>query len=147
MPDLVREIVIDATPETIWPLLTTTEGWLRWEGTEGEVDARPGGVYEVLVAGGYQSRGEFVEVVPHERVVLTFGWEMEGNPITPGSTRIEITLAPEGTKTLLRLAHLGLPDDNAVAEHIHGWDHYLGRLAAVAAGEEVEPDTGPGQPA
>ena len=140
MPDLVREIVIDATPETIWPLLTTTEGWLRWEGTAGEVDGRPGGVYDVLVAGAYRGKGEFVEVVPHERVVFTFGWEMEGNPITPGSTRVEITLTPEGTKTLLRLAHLGLPDDDAVAQHTQGWDHYLERLSAVAIGEEVEPD-------
>lgn len=144
MPDLVREIVIDATPETIWPLLTTTEGWLRWEGTEGEVDARPGGIYRILVAGEYLGVGEFVEVVPHERVVFSFGWDMPDNPITPGSTRVEITLHPEGTKTLLRLAHLGLPDDNAVAEHIHGWDHYLARLGSVAAGEAVDPDSGPG---
>lgn len=145
MPDLMREIVIDATPETIWPLLTTTEGWLRWEGTDGEIDARPGGIYRILVAGEYLGVGEFVEVVPHERVVFTFGWDMPDNPITPGSTRVEITLQPEGTKTLLRLAHTGLPDDNAVTEHIHGWDHYLARLAAVGAGEAVDPDSGPGQ--
>lgn len=140
MADLVREILIDASPETIFPLLTTAEGHLQWEGTEVEIDARPGGIYRVLVAGQFTGLGEFVEVVPNERVVFTFGWEMEGNPITPGSTRVAITLVPEGSKTLVRLEHSGLPDANAVEQHTQGWDHYLGRLAVVGAGGSVEPD-------
>jgi uncharacterized protein YndB with AHSA1/START domain len=144
MPDLVREIVIDATPETIWPLLTTTEGHLRWEGTEGEIDARPGGVYDILVAGEHRGRGEYVEVVPHERIVFTFGWDMPGNPITPGSTRVEITLAADGSKTRLTLRHSGLPDADAVAQHVHGWDHYLSRLAVVGGGGDAGADSGPG---
>ena len=94
MADLVREVLIDATPETIFPLLTTAEGHLQWEGTEAEIDARPGGVYRVLVAGEHVGLGEYVEVVPNERVVFTFGWDMPGNPIRPGSTQVEITLDP-----------------------------------------------------
>jgi len=144
MADLVREILIDATPETIFPLLTTSEGHVRWEGTEAEIDARPGGVYNVLVAGAYRGVGEYVEVVPNEKVVFTFGWDMPDNPIAPGSTRVEITLTPEGSKTLVRLVHSGLPDANAVLEHTHGWDHYLGRLAVVGAGGDAGPDAGPG---
>jgi len=143
MAQLEREIMIDATPETIFPLLTTTEGYLRWEGTEAENDARPGGIYRIVVAGAYAGAGEFVEVVPNEKVVFTFGWDMPDNPITPGSTEVEITLHPEGSKTRLRLVHRGLPDDDAVAQHIHGWDHYLGRLAVVSAGGDPGPDTGP----
>ena len=145
MAQLEREIMIDATPETIFPLLTTTEGMLRWEGTEAEIDARPGGVYRILVAGEHRGAGEFVEVVPNEKVVFTFGWDMPGNPITPGSSEVEITLQPEGSKTRLRLVHRGLPED-AVGDHIHGWDHYLGRLATVSAGGEVGADAGPSGP-
>ena len=96
----------------------------------------------MLVAGEYQSAGEFVEVVPKERLVYTFGWEQEGNPITPGSTTVEITLHPEGTKTRLRLVHRGLPDD-AVEQHTQGWTHYLDRLAQRAAGGDPGPDTRP----
>lgn len=143
MAELMREILIDATPETIFPLLTTAEGHVRWEGTEAEIDARPGGVYRVLVAGSFQGVGEYVEVVPNKKVVFTFGWDMPDNPITPGSTRVEITLTPEGSKTLLRLVHTGLPDEDAVAQHTHGWDHYLARLATVGAGGDVDPDAGP----
>jgi uncharacterized protein YndB with AHSA1/START domain len=144
MADLVREVLIDATPDTIFPLLTTAEGHLRWEGTDAEIDARPGGIYRVVVAGEYVGLGEFVEVVPNERIVFTFGWDMPDNPIRPGSTRVEITLIPDGSKTLVRLSHSGLPDDDAVAMHIHGWDHYLARLSVVGAGGDAGPDLGPG---
>jgi uncharacterized protein YndB with AHSA1/START domain len=139
MAELVREIVIDATPETIYPFLTVPERHLEWEGTEVEIDPRPGGIYRVLIAGEHQAAGEYVEVVPNEKVVFTFGWEQEGNPITPGSSRVEITLHPEGTKTRLRMVHSGLPED-AVADHTQGWDHYLDRLATVAVGGTVHDD-------
>ncbi len=140
MADLVREIMIDATPDTIWPFLTEADRHVEWEGTKVELDPRPGGIYRVLVAGEFQSAGEFVEVVPKERLVFTFGWEQEGNPITPGSTTVEITLHPEGTKTRVRLVHRGLPDDNAVEQHTQGWTHYLDRLALRAAGGDPGPD-------
>jgi uncharacterized protein YndB with AHSA1/START domain len=142
MAELVREIMIDATPETIWPYLTQADRHIEWDGTEAELDARPGGIYRVLVAGQYQAAGEFVEVVPMQKVVYTFGWEQEGNPIAPGSSRVEITLAAEGNKTRLRLVHSGLPAD-AVSDHTHGWDHYLERLALRATGGDPGPDKGP----
>jgi uncharacterized protein YndB with AHSA1/START domain len=80
MAELVREIMIDATPETIWPYLTQADKHIEWDGTEADLDARPGGVYRVLVAGQYQAAGEFVEVVPMQRVVYTFGWGARGEP-------------------------------------------------------------------
>jgi uncharacterized protein YndB with AHSA1/START domain len=142
MGELVREVVVDASPETIFELLTVAEKHILWDGTEAELDPRPGGVYRVLVHGEYQAAGEFIEVVPNERVVLSFGWEQEGNPITPGSTRVTYELIPEGGKTTVRLTHSGLPDD-AVNDHMKGWDHYLGRLAVVAGGGDAGPDLGP----
>ena len=139
MAELVREIMIDATPETIWPFLVDPAKHTEWLGTVADIDPRPGGVYRVDVQGLHQSAGEYIEVVPNEKVAFTFGWEEEGNPIRPGSTTIEITLHPEGDKTLVRLVHGGLPAD-AVSDHTNGWDHYLGRLAVVATGGDAGPD-------
>jgi uncharacterized protein YndB with AHSA1/START domain len=139
MAELVREIVIDATPETIWPFLTDPDKHIEWSGTKAELDPRPGGIYRVLIGGEHQSVGEYVDVVPMERVVFTFGWDQPNHPIPPGSTTIEITLQPEGTKTRVRLTHRGLPDD-AVDDHGKGWSHYLGRLADRAAGGDPGPD-------
>ena len=51
MTELVREIVIDATPETIWPFLTDADKHVEWVGTVAEIDPRPGGIYRVLVGG------------------------------------------------------------------------------------------------
>ena len=140
MAELVREIMIDATPETIWPFLVDPTKHVEWLGTTADIDPRPGGVYRVNVQGLHQSAGEYIEVVPHEKVAFTFGWEEEGNPIRPGSSTIEITLHPEGDKTLVRLVHRGLPAD-AVSDHTQGWDHYLGRLAVVSTGGDAGPDT------
>ena len=140
MAELVREIMIDATPETIWPFLVDPAKHVEWIGTEADIDPQPGGVYRVNVQGLHQSAGEYVEVVPQQKVVFTFGWEEEGNPIKPGSTTVEISLQPEGDKTLVRLVHRGLPED-AVSDHTGGWDHYLGRLATAATGGDAGPDT------
>ena len=142
MAELVREIMIDASPETIWPFLTEPEMLVEWHGTVAEIDPRPGGVYRVLVAGQHQSAGEYVEVVPMEKVVFTFGWDQPDHPIPPGSTTVEISLHPEGDKTRVRLVHRGLPED-AVDDHGVGWAHYLERLAMAATGQDPGPDTMP----
>jgi uncharacterized protein YndB with AHSA1/START domain len=146
MAELVREIMIDATPETIWPFLTDPEKHLEWLGSAVDIDPRPGGVYRVLMRGQFQSAGEYVEVVPNEKVVFTFGWEQDGHPIPAGSTTIEISLQRDGDKTRVRLVHSGLPDD-AVEDHRHGWEHYLNRLAIAATGGNPGPDTAPDDPA
>jgi uncharacterized protein YndB with AHSA1/START domain len=143
MAELVREIMIEATPETIWPFLTEAAHLVEWHGTVADIDPRPGGIYRVLVAGRIQSAGEYVEVISLEKVVFTFGWEEDGHPIPPGSTTIEITLHPEGDKTRVRLVHSGLPDD-AVDDHGHGWALYLERLAVRVGGGDPGPDDGSG---
>ncbi len=142
MAELVREIMIDATPETIWPFLTDPERHIEWLGTVADIDPRPGGTYRVLVGGRHQSAGEYLVVVPMEKVIFTFGWEQEGHPIPPGSTTIEISLHPEGDKTQVRLVHRGLPED-AISDHGTGWAHYLSRLAITAIGGKAGADVAP----
>jgi uncharacterized protein YndB with AHSA1/START domain len=91
-----------ARPETVMDLR-------RFCGTEAELDPRPGGIYRSLMAGAYEARGEFVEVVPNERVVYTFGWDVEAISVPPGSTTVQIPLHPEGDKTRVQLVHRACP--------------------------------------
>ena len=142
MAELTREVVIDASPETVYQFLVDPELHVKWLGTDAELDPRPGGVYRVLVGGNHPSLGEFVDVVPDEKVVFTFGWDEPDHPIPAGSTEIEITLVPDGDKTRVRPAHRGLPAD-AVSDHTGGWDHYLERLTIAATGGDPGPDRGP----
>lgn len=139
MAELMREVVMDASPATIFPFLTDPAHHVRWMGTEVELDPRAGGAYSVLVQGTHPAVGTFVEVVPDTKVVFTFGWDEPNHPIPAGSTEVEISLIPDGNKTRVRLVHRGLPDD-AVSDHTAGWDHYLDRLVAASSGEDAGPD-------
>jgi uncharacterized protein YndB with AHSA1/START domain len=139
MAELTREVVMDASPATIFPFLTDPVRQLLWMGTEAELDPHPGGVYRVVVQGKHPALGEFIEVVTNEKVVFTFGWDEPGHPIPAGSTEVEITLIPDGGKTRVRLVHRGLPDD-AIKDHTQGWDHYLDRLAVASGGGDAGPD-------
>lgn len=136
MAELTREVRVKADPSTIYALLIDP-GRQSWLGTDVEFDPRPGGVYKVQVGGDHPALGEFVEVVPDEKVVFTFGWNEPGHPIPAGSTNVAITLIPEGEETLVRLVHSGLPDD-AISDHEKGWQHFLDRLAVVAVGGELD---------
>ncbi len=136
---VVRELEIAARPETVWEFLVDPAKAVRWMGISASLDARPGGEYRVVVLPGHIASGEFVEVDPPHRLVYTWGWEVdegEPNPVPPGASTIEIELEPRGEGTLLRLEHRDLPGAPSAESHGHGWDHYLGRLAAIAGGRE-----------
>ena len=130
---LEREVRIDASPETVFGFLIEAEKMQQWMGRDVTLDPRPGGVYRCDINGNDIAGGEFVEVTPFSRVVYTFGWEGDDHPVPVGSTTVEITLTPDGSGTLVRLAHRGLADP-ATDDHGQGWEHYLGRLAIAAAG-------------
>jgi len=101
-------------------------------------------VYDVEISDQSHALGEFVEVDAPSRVVFTFGWKGqetggEGeHAVPPGSSRVEVTLAPEGDGTVVRLRHLDLPEP---AREIHGqgWELFLGRLSIAAVGDDPGP--------
>ena len=138
--EVVKEVVIKAAPETIFPYLVDSSRLVEWMGTSASLDPVRGGEYRVLCGGVNPSAGTFVEVVDNEKVVFTFGWDLPGHPIPAGSTQVEITLEPSGDDTLVRLVHRGLPDD-AVSDHLRGWNYYLARLGQVLDGEDPGPDS------
>ena len=131
---LEREVSIEASPETVYQYLVDPDAMKRWMGIEVELDPQPGGIFRVNVNGHNVARGEYVELVPHERVVFTWGWEGDEIALEPGASTVEFTLTGHGSSTLLRLVHRGL--DGASAErHGHGWDHYLERLVIAPTGD------------
>src|SRR5437899_2042975 len=79
-------------------------GYRRWKGTTAELDARPGGLYRVLMPSGDRVRGEYVTVEPPHRVVFTWGFE-GSTDLPPGSSTVEITLASDGDGTIVRRRH------------------------------------------
>lgn len=135
---VVQEIVIAASPETIFEFFTDPEKMTRWKGRTADLDPRPGGIYKVDMSGTNVALGEFVELVPHERIVFTWGWEGQGE-VPPGSSTVEVTLTPEEGKTRVRLVHRDLPQETR-EQHDAGWDHFLPRLVSIAEGNDPGPD-------
>lgn len=133
-----RELRIEAEPGTVFDFFVDPEKMCRWMGTRAELDPRPGGGFRVDIDGSHVAVGEYLEVSRPDRVVYTWGWE-GGEPIAPGGSTVEVDLTPDGDGTLVRFVHRGL-DEQTGPMHAEGWDHYLPRLEAVAAGGDPGPD-------
>ena len=136
---LVVERRVRASPETVFAFFAEPARWLQWQGVEAELDPRPGGTFRMNVRGDGWASGRFLEVLPPRRIVFTWGWELEGSPLAPGSSVVEVDLIPTDEGTLVRLTHRDLPPDE-VALHQAGWSHYLERLAIRATGGDPGPD-------
>lgn len=138
-PAVLVERRIAASPQTVFSFFTDRDRWLSWQGVDAEIDPRPGGVFRMNVRGDGFASGIFVAVEPHTHIAFTWGWELAGSPVPPGSSTVEIWLEPDGEGTLLRLEHSGLPLA-AFQPHSEGWNHYLDRLMARSEGTDPGPD-------
>ena len=58
MAELTREVVMDASPTTIFPFLTDPAKHVLWMGTEVALDPVVGGDYRVMVQGRHPGVGE-----------------------------------------------------------------------------------------
>ena len=137
--DVVVEREVAARPETIFKFFSDGRRWLKWQGVDAEIDLRPGGAFRVNVTGDGFVSGRFLEVVPNEKVVFTWGWEGPGSPVPSGSSIVEIELLEATNGTLLRLTHKDLPDSELEIHRV-GWENYMSRLSAVGEGRDPGPD-------
>ncbi len=126
-----------APREAVWRAFTVAEELKRWWGPRGmtcpvaELDVRPGGRYRTEMrapdGGVYVTTGEFREVAPPERLVLTWVWgegEMAGH-----ETLLTIELEDRGGATELTLTHERFPDAAKRDLHDQGWSSSLDCLA------------------
>ncbi|MGZ3376427.1 MAG: SRPBCC family protein [Phenylobacterium sp.] len=132
---LVRRIA--ARPSVVFDLMTTAEGIARWWGPDdgpvliAESDPRVGGRYRVrfrmLDGSEHESRGEFLEVRPPERVAMTWRWQ--GDEDEGGDSRVEIDLrAIDGGGTELTFTHSRLASEATRESHEGGWGGALDKL-------------------
>jgi uncharacterized protein YndB with AHSA1/START domain len=134
---IVREIDIDAPPETVFAFFVDAGKLTRWLAIEATLDPRPGGacvqVHQGDRRGGpVRMHGQFLEVDPPTRVVFSWGFTDPRIGVPPGSTTVEVTLQPAGSGTRVRLVHRDLPAAE-VQNHARGWTEMLQRLARAVA--------------
>ncbi|TMD01236.1 MAG: SRPBCC domain-containing protein, partial [Chloroflexi bacterium] len=106
MADFSTSIDIEAPPEVVFEHLVTAERMVSWMGQHAELQPIPRGEFAVDI-NGYLIRGEYLEVDPPRRVVVS--WGMAGAvDLPPGSSRVEFVLRPTPSGTNLSLRHTGL---------------------------------------
>jgi len=121
---------IAAQPATVFAYLTDPAKFVEWMGVGAELDPEAGGAFRIDVDGTHIASGVYREVDPPHRVVMTWGWEGDAD-VGPGSTTVEVTLTPAEGGTLLRLRHIGLPNEAQRVSHRQGWGLYTTKLAGL----------------
>jgi uncharacterized protein YndB with AHSA1/START domain len=134
---VIYELVLPAPVEQVFEMFTVPGQLVRWIGISADLQPRPGGSFRFEVVPGQFCEGQYVIVERPSRLVFTWGWTDPGFGLPPGTSRVEVTLAPsgeDGHQTRLRLVHTGLAGDLGVL-HDNGWSRFLARLVAAAAGQ------------
>ncbi|SFJ42019.1 Uncharacterized conserved protein YndB, AHSA1/START domain [Paenibacillus sp. UNC496MF] len=143
---LTKQIFIECRPETLFAFFTDPDKMIRWMGRQVLLETRIGGKFRIDLNGSDIAMGEYKELVPNERIVMTWGWE-RSKLVPPGSSTVEFRLAPQDNGTLLTLTHYDLPSAEEIASHAKGWTHFMGRLRTLAQGLGSRPNGALSDPA
>ncbi len=143
---VVIERTFDAPIELIWQMWTDPEHFKNWYGPKGfsvpvaEMDSRVGGQRLVCMEMQTPDRamkmwtvGEYIEIVPHQRLVYTESMSDEnGNVIEmpdsdhPATTEVTVILEDLGGRTKMVMTHAGVP---AGSGGNTGWEQAFDKMA------------------
>ena len=132
----------DAPRELVFRVWSQPEHLVRWWGPKGfttpscQMDLRPGGSYRTVIRSEegkeHVMRGEFREVVPPERLVMTFAWEDERGQPGP-ETLVKVSFADQGVRTRLTFEQGVFATVTSRDDHHDGWSSTLDKLAEYLA--------------
>lgn len=142
-----RELHVEAPLEVVFDVVSNPEHVRQWWPDEAEYPAVTGGAGRIgfrrnEVPGGI-AWVQFTVVDARPPRYFSFRWTHEEGESAEerNSMLVVFELEPDGEGTLLRMTESGFRErgwDEAKvqtehADHIAGWDHFLGRLPAYAA--------------
>ena len=141
-----REVLIEASCETVWKVITTPQHINQWLWDFAEIDLTVGGA--MTLAGTYKDKPYSYEAtIEHldPPNAIAFRWA-EGGWVDGGSTRIDITLVSEGSGTRLRLVESGFASLEISAERYEelfqdisfGWTNELNQLVDYMKHADLE---------
>jgi uncharacterized protein YndB with AHSA1/START domain len=144
MPGTVRlHRVLTTTPEKIYRAFLEPDAMAKWLPPNGfactvhHMDAKVGGSFKMTFRNfttgqGHSFGGEYVELVPNERLRYTDKFD---DPNLPGTLTVTITLKKVMVGTEMHVVQDGIPDAIPVEACYLGWQQSLENLAKL-----VEPD-------
>jgi len=86
---LMRQISIDAPASTLFKYLVQPELMSMWMGQACMFEPFEGGEYRCEINDNIVAGGKVLEVVQDKKIVYTFGWEGDENPVTSGHQRLK----------------------------------------------------------
>ena len=144
MPSTIRlHRVLRATPDRVYRAFVDPDAMAKWlppNGFTGKVhhmDAKVGGTYKMSFTNFSTGRshafgGEFLELVPDERIRYTDKFD---DPGLPGEMQTTVTLERVSVGTELNVVQEGVPDVIPAEACYLGWQESLALLAKL-----VEPE-------
>lgn len=131
--------VLKTTPEKVYKAFLDPAAMCKWlpphgfTGTVDNVDARVGGTYKMSftnfgTGSSHSFGGEYLELVPNERIVNTDRFD---DPNMPGEMKTTVTLIPVSLGTELNIVQEGIPEMIPVEACFLGWQESLTLLAQL----------------
>jgi uncharacterized protein YndB with AHSA1/START domain len=147
-----REILIEASPEVVWGVITEPEQISRWFSDEADVEGRAGADGTLTwKPGGRGGRKDsdlvvpirVVEAEPFRRFSFRWNHPRGTEPDQGNSALVEFSLIEESGGTRLRVLESGIDlvtheeGDRAryTEEHGHGWERHFGELVDYLGGK------------
>ena len=135
--------VLRAPPERVYRAFLEPDAMARWLPPFGflcrvhEMDARVGGRFRMSFVNfgrgqAHSFGGEYLELVPNERIVHTDKFD---DPNLPGEMRVTVTMKPVAVGTELNIVQEGIPEMIPVEACYLGWQESLQLLTLL-----VEPE-------
>ena len=144
MPSTIRlHRVLRAPPERVYRAFLDADAMVKWLPPNGftgkvqHVDARPGGSYKMsftnfTTGSSHSFGGQYVELVPHERMRYTDRFD---DPNLPGAMNVTISLTKVSCGTELNVTQEGVPDIIPAEACYLGWQESLVLLAKLVEAE------------
>ncbi len=141
--ELVITRVFNAPRDLVFSAWTEPEHLAHWSGPAGfttphhEMDLRPGGRYRACLRSpegtDHWVQGEYLEVVPPERLSMTHAWEDAAGLPGPVST-VTVTFTAQGDKTLMTFRQSPFESGSSRDGHAAGWSSSFDKLQDYLAG-------------
>src|SRR5690606_7729780 len=144
------EIQIDASPATVFEVVTSPEHLKEWWPDEAEFEPTPGATGELVFGDRASGKADIPQLTVVDAVpprLFSFRWtHPEGEDAREGnSLLVTFELTPDDTGTLLRMTETGFREmgwevavlEQQYREHVEGWDLFLPRLVAYAPTVQV----------
>jgi uncharacterized protein YndB with AHSA1/START domain len=134
-PSLTYVRRIRATPAAVWNAFVDPRELVHWWGPDAgptlsaETDLRVGGRFKIafrtLDGGHYENQGEYLELDPPRRLVMS--WWFTAEPSV--RSRVTVLIEPSVDGVDLTIRHDGFSDDGLPITHESGWAGAIEKMA------------------